>query len=78
MPSLQDSQKIFLNGESLKDTGFLSQIADPNLSTAVHGQFGDFLPIKMNIARFRSNHPHDHAKAGGLSRAVGTEQTNNF
>ena len=69
---------VVLHAHLTEHRGFLRQIADANLRTAVHGQVGDVLLVEVHLAGIRLDEPHHHIERRRLARPVGTQQTDNL
>src|SRR3546814_20790581 len=65
---------VRLDGEAAEDGGFLRKIADAESRAPVHRHVGDVVAIQGDPAVVGRNEAGDDIEAGGLSRAVGTEQ----
>src|SRR3546814_3975971 len=68
------SSDLLLDGEAAEDGGFLRKIADAESRAPVHRHVGDVVAIQGDPAVVGRNEAGDDIEAGGLSRAVGTEQ----
>ena len=66
------------HGHFAENRGFLRQIADAEAGAFVNGQVAQFLAVQHYTACIGGNQADYHVKAGSLTRAVGTEQADDF
>ena len=69
---------ILFHGHFAENRGFLRQIADAEPGALVNGQVAQLLSVQHHAACIGGNQADNHVKAGGLTRAVGTEQADDF
>jgi len=75
---LQYGHDIVANRQFAEYRGFLWQVANTATRPLMHRKRGNLLPIERDLSAVGWDNPDYHVKAGGFSRAVGPEQTDNL
>ena len=75
---LQRHADILADTEAAEDRRFLRQIADAQPCPPVHRHRRDVGAVQQDLALIRFDQAADDIEAGGLSRAVGSQQTHDF
>ena len=76
--NFEDRADVLFDSEAAKYRGFLRQITDAEPGAPVHRQIGDVTAVEADRPGVGGDQTGDDVKAGGLSRAVGAEQADDF
>jgi hypothetical protein len=71
---LQHRLDVLRDGELAEDRRFLRQVGEPEARAPVDRQVREVLAVERHRAAVDGHEAQDHVEAGGLARAVGTEQ----
>src|SRR5690606_19994599 len=74
----EDGEYVFRHAQAAEHRGFLRQVADSEACARVHRQGGDIAIVDLDGAVVGRDEADDHVERGGLARAVGAEQADDF
>ena len=75
---LGHAHDVVAHAHAAEDRVLLRQVADAEPRALVHRQRGDVRAVDRDAARIGRDQAHDHVEAGGLARAVGTQQADDL
>lgn len=78
VPGLQNGHDVVFHRKLSEYRGLLGQIGNPRLGSEEHGELGDIAAVQGNGPGSGGYESHDHIEGGGLSCAVGPQESHHF
>ncbi len=75
---LEDAEDVLFDGEVAEDGGLLGEVAHAHFCTLVDGEVGDLLSVEEDFAGVGLDEADGHVEGGGLTGAVGAEESDDF